>query len=149
MVPTDIPLDHLHIVIQIVMGWENAHLHRFVIDRQPYCEQPEDPIVEGKDERGVSLSDALNGGVDPFAYDYDFGDDWGHLIEIERKMESIHKDHPVLCTDGAHACPAEDSCSAYWCEENPEEYEGVEFDLNRINRDLQEYLEWVSEQCED
>jgi len=41
VVPADIPLDQLHIVTQIVMGWENMHLHRFVIDRQPYYEQPD------------------------------------------------------------------------------------------------------------
>lgn len=149
VVPTAIPLDHLHIVIQIVMGWENTHLHRFAIDRQPYCAQPEDPIVEGKDERGVSLGDALNGGVDPFAYDYDFGDDWRHLVEVEEQMKSLPNDLPVLCTDGANACPPEDSGGVYWCAENPGEYEVEEFDLKRVNSDLHEYLEWVCEQGED
>ena len=123
------------------------------IDRQPYCEQPEDPYTEDKDERGVSLSDALNGGVDPLAYDYDFSDDWRHLVEVEEQMKSLPNDQPVLCTDGANACPPEDSGGAYWCAEqrieNPEQYAGEAFNLVRINSELREYIEWSREQDED
>ncbi len=151
VVPADIPLDRLHIVIQIVMGWENMHLHRFVIDRQPYYEQTDELFIEGKEERGVSLRDALNGGVEPFVYDYDFGDDWKHIVQIEKQLEVSSNDRQVLlCIAGANACPLEDSGGVYWCAEqrmeNPEEYEGEEFNLKRINEELQEYLQWNCEQ---
>ncbi len=147
VVPANIPLDRLHIAIQIIMGWENTHLHRFVIDGQPYCEQPEDPFIEGKEEHGISLRDAFNGGVGKFEYDYDFGDDWKHLIVVEEQLESLPKDQPlVLCMAGANACPPEDSGGAYWYSaqraENPEQYACEAFDVRQVNRDLQEYIEW-------
>lgn len=80
-------------------------------------------------------------------YDYDFGDDWKHIIKIEEQLEVSSKDRPLLlCIAGSNACPAEDSSGAYWCadpqKENPEQYEGVEFNLRRINEELQEYLQW-------
>ena len=134
-------------VIQIVMGWENAHLHRFVIDRQPYCEQPEDPFVEGKEERGISLRDALNGGVDPFMYDYDFGDDWQHMVEVENQLENFQKDQPLLvCTAGECDCPPEDSGGVHWYTEqqmkNSNQQEHKTFDLESINTELRKYLRW-------
>lgn len=29
LVPSDIQMDELHLVIQVAMGWENAHLYQF------------------------------------------------------------------------------------------------------------------------
>jgi len=43
VVPADITLDRLHDVIQIVMGWEDCHLHEFTIGKKRYTEYPESP----------------------------------------------------------------------------------------------------------
>jgi hypothetical protein len=40
-VPTDIPLDRFHDVIQIFMGWTDSHLHEFTISKKHYTEYPE------------------------------------------------------------------------------------------------------------
>lgn len=119
-------------------------------DGQPYCEQPGDPLIEGKEERGISLRDALNGGVGNFAYDYDFGDDWKHLIEVEERLDSFPKDRPLLlCIAGTNACPPEDFGAAYWCADQQEDlelHEGEEFNPRRITEDLQEHLQWSCDQ---
>ena len=36
LVPSDIQLGKLHIVLQVVMGWENSHLHQFISGRTLY-----------------------------------------------------------------------------------------------------------------
>jgi len=36
VVPSDMLLDELHAVLQVVMGWYNSHLHAFVVGRQQY-----------------------------------------------------------------------------------------------------------------
>ena len=38
VVPSDITLDRLHDVIQIVMGWTDSHLHEFTIGGKRYSE---------------------------------------------------------------------------------------------------------------
>ena len=30
-VPSDLRLDRLHSVLQVAMGWENAHMHEFLV----------------------------------------------------------------------------------------------------------------------
>jgi hypothetical protein len=35
-VPESIPLDRLHEVFQIAMGWEDSHLHEFIIGKARY-----------------------------------------------------------------------------------------------------------------
>jgi len=36
VVHADMPLDHLHGLIQIVMGWTDSHLHQFIVGRTCY-----------------------------------------------------------------------------------------------------------------
>lgn len=49
VVPSDITLDRLHDVIQICMGWNDSHLHRFMIDGQEYTDYF-DELDEGHEE---------------------------------------------------------------------------------------------------
>ena len=35
-VPESIPLDRLHEVFQIAMGWEDSHFHEFIIGKDRY-----------------------------------------------------------------------------------------------------------------
>ena len=45
-----------------------------------------------------------------FMYEYDFGDGWKHLIEVEKKLlegAARYPNHPIR-PDGARACPPED-----------------------------------------
>ena len=60
-VRSDITLAKLHRILQCVMGWEDAHLHRFVIQGECYG-VPDEEDVESrktKDERKYGLGEVL------------------------------------------------------------------------------------------
>jgi hypothetical protein len=107
-VPATITLDLLHDVLQVVMGWEDYHLHEFLISERRYTEDPEEP-EEGEDEWGVVLGHLISKAKTKFHYAYDFGDGWQHTITVE-KIGNIPDKHKIeiSCTDGKRACPPED-----------------------------------------
>lgn len=116
VVPADVTLDVLHEIIQVVMGWENYHLHRFSIDGRNYmpgeaCEdtgglpESEHMLVQVAQQKGAKLH-----------YEYDLGDCWEHEITVESTDYSDpYWQYPVYCIAGAMACPPEDSggCGGY------------------------------------
>jgi hypothetical protein len=119
LVPGNASLGRLHDIIQVAMGWSNAHLHQFIVDRQIHSD-PAFELNEFGDAPGVrNESKTLLMNVAPRAgkvlvYEYDFGDSWTHRIKVEK----ILKQEPaigsaVTCIDGARACPPED-CGGVW-----------------------------------
>lgn len=113
IVDSRIPLDALHQVIQITMGWGNAHLHQFVdAQRNIYGESSEEydlDSFEQQKEENFMLQDLLHKVNDIIWYDYDFGDDWRHKITLEKVFDADIKKTPVRCIKGMRICPAEDS----------------------------------------
>jgi hypothetical protein len=109
-VPADASLAQLHGVIQASFGWLDYHLHQYIVDGQ-YLGVPDPEFAEEmpqmKDERDATLSDLL--GAKSIVYEYDFGDSWKHLIEIESVVASPEAGvtYP-LCTGGERARPPED-----------------------------------------
>lgn len=109
LVHGDITLAQLHTIIQIVMGWNNAHLHQFIVDGTYYgVPYPEDIGLEMQDERKVKLNQIARGPEDGFRYEYDFGDSWLHILEIEEVREPDAGQTYPRCTEGKRACPPED-----------------------------------------
>lgn len=107
-VPGEITLDRLHDVIQIVMGWEESHLHRFEINGQRFSEKPEEE-ADGAEEAGFVLSELLRKARTKFLYEYDFGDGWEHELIVER-IDEVPEGHRACigCIGGKRACPLED-----------------------------------------
>jgi hypothetical protein len=95
-----------------VLGWENFHLHAFRVGDITYGE-PDPDFNDGRirEERRVKLSDIVSEVGATFGYDYDFGDNWQHMVEVERIFdalaETVEAAHP-LCIGGKRACPPED-----------------------------------------
>jgi len=115
-VPGNITLDRLHDVIQLCMGWDDLHLHQFLIDRTCYCLPDDDDFWQTsrpKNEAKYTLQD-LEKKIQPkFQYIYDFGDDWIHQITVEKVLPPVEgKPFPVLLT-GRRACPPEDVGGIY------------------------------------
>jgi hypothetical protein len=109
-VPATIRLGQLHRVIQVVMGWENGHLHSFAARGTTYGE-PE-PELNFRDQNAVSLGELVAEG-ESLSYTYDFGDCWTHTITVERRL-SAEADRPYpVCTGGNGACPPEDCGGTY------------------------------------
>jgi hypothetical protein len=109
VVTDDITLAKLNKIIQIVMGWEDRHLHEFRIDGNRYGE-PDDESYDFKihNDKEVRLRDLKLNEKQEFDYIYDFGDNWGHEIKLERIMPTESGVIYPKCLDGAMACPPED-----------------------------------------
>jgi len=83
-VVSDTTLEELHEIIQIVMGWDNYHLHQFIIGRRYYGQPDPDYDDEVEDERDLKLFQMVRKEKSKFTYEYDFGDCWEHEILIEK-----------------------------------------------------------------
>jgi hypothetical protein len=106
----DCTLADLHEVIQIAMGWENCHLHRFIIARERFGPPAPDDLdlgVKMKDENQTVLSKLLPKtakGV-RWAYEYDFGDGWRHEVLFEGYPPLDKSQKYPICLEGERACP--------------------------------------------
>jgi len=111
LVPAGIRLDRLHRVIQVVMGWEDCHLHVFSDGRVQYGRP--DPELRFRDERKTTLRDLVTGEGGRARYTYDFGDDWHHEIVVEQVLAADPGVSYPVCVAGEGACPPED-CGGPW-----------------------------------
>lgn len=110
LVPRDILLSDLHAVIQIAMGWEDDHLHEYVVGKKRYAMPVEDSMGLGEPSVNEEIV-RLNGVAKPnakFTYIYDFGDSWAHEVLIEAEVEASSAKRTAQCIQGANACPPED-----------------------------------------
>jgi hypothetical protein len=110
LVPADTSLARLHQIIQAAFGWLNYHLHRYVVDDEYFGDtNPEfvDELMPMTDERDATLRDIAS--AKAIVYEYDFGDNWQHLIEVENVaiVPEAGVKYPV-CTRGARSRPPED-----------------------------------------
>lgn len=104
----DYRMDRFHQVIQIAMGWKNAHLHEFIFENRRVGLLIQDgfDLDDVENENEFYLRDFNLKKGDRFGYLYDFGDDWSHVLEVE----DITDENLVvpICVDGERACPPED-----------------------------------------
>lgn len=107
VVPATIKLPKLHAVIQIVMGWEDCHMHLF---KAGECTSGDDPEPAGyfRSETNVKLSDLLTKPKDWLRYEYDMGDSWSHKVLLEKILEPSLEMKPYSCLNAKRACPPED-----------------------------------------
>lgn len=138
VVPSFITLDRLHDVIQIVMGWEDSHLHEFIFKKKRYTAMPESPS-DGEEEAFVRLGELLKRNGHSLTYVYDFGDSWTHEIILEDKTypeDDIIQ--PYFCLEGARARPPED-CGGV------EGYANLLAAVKDPNHEMHEdMMEWIS-----
>jgi Plasmid pRiA4b ORF-3-like protein len=127
LVPATATLGDLHVVIQVLFGWDGDHLHVFEIRKKQYS----DPFVnleEAGDEDAVRIRDAVAPGG-TIAYTYDLGACWEHEITLEKTVPRDHSQVYPVCVAFRGDSPVE-----YWSEEEPEETQP--FGLNKVNRRL-------------
>jgi len=115
-VSSDARLSHLHDVIQAVMGWEDCHLHEFVIAKQRFGPAGDaDGYIEdtGQADEDECLIRDVIGRSTRFHYVYDFGDNWNHDVKVEKALVPEEGVTYPVCTAGQRACPPED-CGGAW-----------------------------------
>ena len=71
-------LAELHHIVQVAMGWDNEHLHRFKLWGKEYGISYAGGSYFADDARRVHLGDFPWQVNDKFSYTYDFGDYWQH-----------------------------------------------------------------------
>ena len=108
IVSGQVTLFGLHQMLQVVMGWENSHLHQFIVDKTSYGEPDPEYGDTMKDDRRVRLRKIAHEVGASFVYEYDFGDGWQHLITVEHIEPWTPNSLAPRCLDGARACPPED-----------------------------------------
>lgn len=166
-VPSDMRLNTLHNVIQIVMGWEDYHLHQFIIPnpqpkptgqelqelsrrghwdklmsrihRERCLSDPRAELEDAEDERKVKLSELAPAVKNKFIYEYDFGDGWKHLIEVVKIGPPIDGVKYPVCGAGKLACPPED------CGGLDGYYDMLEALKDPKREDYEDVLEWIGE----
>lgn len=108
LVPGDYSIADLHYILQIAFDWDNVHLHRFEIYSKEYGIGYEGGMSFSDNPRKVRLADFKFRRGEKFLYEYDFGDNWEHLIRVEDILKPDLKKNYPLCTGGKHLAPIED-----------------------------------------
>jgi hypothetical protein len=110
-VASSITLDELHSVIQAAFAWEGYHLHVFeTADGRQYGDP--DPELDFRSEFGVRLTRVAPVGT-KLRYTYDFGDNWEHVVEVDKVLPAEHAATYPRCVGGRRAAPPED-CGGIW-----------------------------------
>ncbi len=118
-VPSSLSLEDLHTVIQMAMGWQDLHLHRFQCGMRFYGPQLADDYMDTtiRDESRYLLIDLEKEFLQGVVYTYDFGDNWEHVVLLE-KVNPQNEANPLpYVLEGAGACPPEDIGGAPMYEE--------------------------------
>jgi len=116
-VPAEASFWALHVAIQDAMGWLDYHLHAFEVAGPSGGLPLEIGIPLG--ELAVDDVEPLAGWTTPVlrylnperslcAYNYDFGDDWRHRIDLEAIAPRDPAATYPRCVGGERACPPED-----------------------------------------
>ena len=110
LVLEDTTLLKLHDILQIVMGWQDYHLHMFTLDGENYGDPANDEFGDLgiMPEHEFKLSDLIHGAGQRFTYEYDFGDGWIHALRVEEIGPRRAGVRYPTCTAGRRACPPED-----------------------------------------
>jgi hypothetical protein len=107
-VPSALTLSGLHAVVQIVMGWEDIHLHEWRAEDRSFGPPDEEDWGEEMEDESTAVLAEVAPADSVLHYDYDFGDGWEHLIEVVAIEPYDATVPPVAVLDGARAAPPED-----------------------------------------
>jgi hypothetical protein len=116
LVPPGLNLEQLHGVIQIAMGWENAHLFAFTVPTMPDLEfvgRFDEGTVDGHQitsarAEGIRIRQLIDGGNDSLIYKYDFGDGWLHAVRLEYVEADWSNPEGCVLLEAKGLCPPED-----------------------------------------
>lgn len=108
LVPDSVTFFDLHHIFQITMGWKNAHLFEFRVNNYKLGFIDEDAPKDLADANKVTLDTLVTKFGMQFSYTYDFGDNWDHLVEVEKISRGDASGQYPICLEGARSCPPED-----------------------------------------
>lgn len=144
-VPETYSFYDLHVAIQDAMGWSDSHLHQFEMNDPSSGNEVEIGIP---DEDFADESETLPGWKQKIAdyfslknpkaeYVYDFGDNWEHIVQLEKILPREEKVSYPVCIDGKRACPPDD-CGGVWGYMNL-----LETISNPDDEEYEDMIEWL------
>lgn len=123
LVRADLLLSDLHHAMQVMFGWQDAHLHQWIVPSEGTLTDkalraatryalPEMHLENTKDAEWTSLNEVLREPKQSIIYEYDLGDCWRHALTLEAVCD-FDKKTIVKILDGKRAAPPEDSGGVY------------------------------------
>jgi hypothetical protein len=113
LVEANTGLDEFHEIIQIAMGWEDEHLHQFIVNDTYYGIADPEFDMDVEDEMDHCIADVLKEESEVIVYEYDLGEGWYHDIVLEKMVAEVPNQIYPYCMDGENACPPEDIGGIY------------------------------------
>ncbi|CAO3655337.1 unnamed protein product [Mucor hiemalis] len=105
----------MHHLIQILFLWRNSHLHKFesAASSSPDFYNDMDSDMDSDGGYGglpesTEVKDYLKQPKDKMLYEYDFGDGWEHIIELEKKVPKENNKAYPYCVTGRSMAPFDD-----------------------------------------
>lgn len=133
IVPDRITFFDLDDIIEKAFGWTHGHMFAFDF-KYPAAEFVGSPIRDGQDTADECIDEWMDEGSS-FTYTYDFGDNWEHVIKVE-KIVPYEKRYPqVVKFKGPNMI---EDCGGIWGFYDNED-EAVPFDMERVNADYQKW----------
>jgi hypothetical protein len=136
-VASTLNLRRLHDVIQETMGWHQSHLYVFEIDGEQYGEPSSYDDLPMRSAKSMQLRRIAPEAGDRLLYTYDFGDNWEHLVQVEKVLVPERGIIYPRCLTGKRACPPEDVGGIWGYQEFLEAIRDPE------HEEHDELLEWV------
>jgi Plasmid pRiA4b ORF-3-like protein len=112
-IPSAMPLNLVHAVLQVAFGWHDYHLHVFETVCGQFGSPDLDDWAERQDEATATLAQVAGAERAKAVYRYDFGDDWRHDIVVEKIIPAEPGVAYPRCTGGRRDGPPED-CGGIW-----------------------------------
>ena len=150
LIPANLRLPDLHGVIQLSMGWRDAHLYHFMVGiRSEGLRFYGDPDLldidlmqeaEGEfiNDLNVPIDHLLVNRKDWIRYEYDFGDGWIHRLTLEDILvQPLQLARIPRCVTGQRACPPEDIGGVFGYER------ALPILANPADPEHQEMLDWI------
>ncbi|GFR06129.1 uncharacterized protein y4hQ [Trichonephila clavata] len=150
-VPASYTFRQLHYAIQDSMGWKSGlgdyHLHTFIFRPFRSGSMFEIGPPSGLDydvheiipEKVTKIAEFCKVGKKA-TYMYDFGDDWGHDVVLEKILPAVEGCTYPRCIKGKRACPPED-CGGY---EGYDEH--IAIIRNSKHPEYESHCKWVEKQ---
>lgn len=107
-VQSNTTIAELHYIVQLIMGWQDIHLNCFKIYGKDYGVYHSGGLMFIDNPMSVYLQDLqlrING---KFTYEYDFTENWQHVIRLEKVLPHDPAITYPVCLAGKRACPPED-----------------------------------------
>ncbi|MBN1292187.1 MAG: plasmid pRiA4b ORF-3 family protein [Candidatus Latescibacteria bacterium] len=158
LVENDIAFEELHNIIQIIFGWTNSHLYNFDLNGTIFSYPNEEFWNEDLDARN-KITEYFYSKKQKCIYTYDYGDNWKHNIKIVDIIEKDNIKYPI-CIAGKRNGPPEDCGGIHGyaniidvLKNNDKDYDDLlewvgdynpeEFDINKVNKALQNLDEYL------